>query len=216
LQDTKKKLDWRQEEQRRQREAAERANFEQNMEGWLGGAQEVKDKITAKYDRQQWLREQKIEKRNEEKRVNKILRDEMRTVAEQRLLEEERLELARKHESALEMQREAVARHAMSMNEEEQCAIDLFWGIPTAKEKQRRLDEFLRRQFEKRIKDQRAMMVAVGGQISVSKTVAAEVPEILGLELFRVRTLNLTGKEQSDDPLGKKRRPIGQRPCMNK
>ena len=45
---------------------------------------------SCRYDRQLWLRNQKIEKRNEEKRVNKLLREEMRKQAEDRLLEEEK------------------------------------------------------------------------------------------------------------------------------
>ena len=84
-------------------------------------------------------------------------------------------------------------------------------GIPTAKEKERRLEEFLRRQFEARIRDKRAMMVAVGGEISVSKGIALDVPRILGLEKFRIKTLAVSGMEQSDDPMGKRRRPVGQR-----
>jgi hypothetical protein len=52
LQETKEKLDWRRDEQERQRKAAERANFEANLGVWLDGAQEVKDKIEAKYARE--------------------------------------------------------------------------------------------------------------------------------------------------------------------
>ena len=74
-----------------------------------------------------------------------------------------------------------------------------------------RLAEFLRRQFEARIRDRRAMMIAVGGEISVDKNVAVKVPDLLGLPQFRIKTLNNTGQELSDDPLGLRRRPIGQR-----
>jgi len=214
LAETRKKLDWRKAETKRQREAAERANFEANKAGWLEGAQEVKDKITAKYDRQLWLREAKIEKRNQEKILNKIRREEMRSRAEARLLEDERREVERKHAEALEVRREVACRFEMSLHEEDQCSIDRFWGLPTAKEKARRLEEFLRRQLEKRIRDQRAMMVAVGGEISVSKAVAKGVGAILGLEDCHIRTLHLTGIQRSEDPLGNRRRPIGQRECL--
>ena len=77
LQEAKEKLDWRKEEQRRQREAAERANFEGNLKTWLEGAQEVTDKINAKYQRQAWLRQKKIEAREEQKRLDKIARSKM-------------------------------------------------------------------------------------------------------------------------------------------
>ena len=75
----------------------------------------------------------------------------------------------------------------------------------------RRLAEFLRKKFEARIRDRRAMMVAVGGEISVDKGVAVKVPKLLNLPLFRIKTLNITGQELSDDPMGIRRRPIGQR-----
>ena len=74
-----------------------------------------------------------------------------------------------------------------------------------------RLEEMRRRLFEARIRDKRAMMVAVGGEISVAKNVALDVPETLGLPQYRIKTLILSGKDLSDDPLGKRRRPIGQR-----
>ena len=54
-------------------------------------------------------------------------------------------------------------------------------------------------------------MIAVGGEISVDKNVAVKVPDLLGLPQFRIKTLNNTGQELSDDPLGLRRRPIGQR-----
>ena len=41
-------------------------------------------------------------------------------------------------------------RHEMAICEAHQRAIDRFWGIPTAKEKERRLAEFLRRQVRAR------------------------------------------------------------------
>ena len=146
--------------------------------------------------------------------VHKLNREEMRAEAERRNQERARLEQERQREKALEEQAESDARHIMSCCEAEQCAIDRFWGIPTAKEKQRRLEEFLRRQFEIKIRDKRAMMVAVGGEISVSKKVALEVPEVLGMEIFNIATLQITGRELSDDPLGKRRAKVGQRKCM--
>ncbi len=209
--ETKSKLDWRRDEQRRQREAAERQNFEDNMNKWLRDAQEVKDRINAKFDRQKWLRMQKIGKREELKRINHRLREEMRKEAERRELEEARAEHERQQRLIEEETREEKARFMMSVCEAEQRAIDRFWGIPTEREKARRLEEFLRKQFEARVRDKRAMMVAVGGEISVSKNVALDVPEVLGLEKFRIKTLQISGKELCEDPLGKMRRPIGQR-----
>jgi len=211
LQEAKKKLDWRRDEQERQREAAEKANFEENMDRWLEDAQEVKDKIEAKYQRQQWLRQQKIDKRNGRKRLDKILRDKMHKEAEMRRAEDARQELERQHRLAEEEHRQQAERHKMALNEADQRGVDRFWGIPTAKEKERRLEEMRRRLFEARIKDKRAMMVAVGGEISVAKDVALSVPETLGLPQYRIKTLMISGKELSDDPLGKRRRPVGQR-----
>jgi len=211
LQEAKEKLDWRKEEQRRQREAAERANFEGNLKTWLEGAQEVTDKINAKYQRQAWLRQKKIEAREEQKRLDKIARSKMHEDAALRAASDAALEIERQHALAAEEKREMHERHEMAICEAHQRAIDRFWGIPTAKEKERRLAEFLRRQFEARIRDKRAMMVAVGGEIKVSKSVAHTVPEQLNLPLYRIKTLMVSGKELCEDPMGLRRPPIGQR-----
>ena len=55
------------------------------------------------------------------------------------------------------------------------------------------------------------MMVAVGGEIKVSKSVAHTVPEQLNLPLYRIKTLMVSGKELCEDPMGLRRPPIGQR-----
>lgn len=120
-------------------------------------------------------------------------------------------EIERQHALAAEEKKEMHERHEMAICEAHQRAIDRFWGIPTAKEKERRLAEFLRRQFEARIRDKRAMMVAVGGEIKVSKGVAKSVPKQLDLPLYRIKTLMVSGEEMCEDPMGLRRPPIGQR-----
>ena len=104
-----------------------------------------------------------------------------------------------------------MCRFEMGLAESDQRAIDRFWGLPTDSEKKRRLAEFLRKQFELRIRKQRAMMVAVGGKISVGKNFAREVPSILGVEKFRIKTMQVTPQEACEDPLGLRRASLGQR-----
>jgi len=67
--------------------------------------------------------------------------------------------------------------------------VSRFWGLPTDAEKQRRLEDFLRKQFEARIRYQRAMMVAVGGEIATSKAFEKRVPDILRIEKYRITKL---------------------------
>ncbi|GMH85725.1 hypothetical protein TL16_g10323 [Triparma laevis f. inornata] len=182
------------------------------MKGWAEGAQEVTDKINAKYQRQAWLRQKKIEAREEQKRLDKIAREKMHSDAALRAASDAKREIERQHALAAEEKKEMHERHEMAICEAHQRAIDRFWGIPTAKEKERRLAEFLRRQFEARIRDKRAMMVAVGGEIKVSKGVAKSVPKQLDLPLYRIKTLMVSGEEMCEDPMGLRRPPIGQSP----
>ena len=188
--EAKEKLDWRRDEQRRQREASERANFEENLDSWRRASRECLDKINQKYKKQEHLRTKKIEKRDEQKRINRELRNAMRLDAEERAREAAKMEMERQRIKKEEEAREAQCRFDMGLAESDQRAIDRFWGLPTDAEKKRRLEEFLRRQFEARIRDKRAMMVAVGGEISVPKTFAKEVPDILGVEKFRIKTVS--------------------------
>lgn len=127
LKEAKEKLDWRRKEQVRQREAAERANFEENVAKWLEDAQDVKDKVDAKYQRQQWIRQEKIAKRDEKKRIDRMLRQQMHREAEARRKEEARLELERQMRIKEREMREARERHTMALCEADQRAIDRFW-----------------------------------------------------------------------------------------
>jgi len=122
--EAKEKLDWRRDEQRRQREAAERSNFNQNLTKWKADSQEVLDKINQKYKRQQFLRTKKIEKRDKQKMINQELRNEMRLLAERRAQEDARMELERQEWKAAEEAREGDERWEMSLCECDQRAID--------------------------------------------------------------------------------------------
>ena len=208
---TKDKLNWRIAEQKRQRENSERENFTANKTKWLADSQEVMDKIVGKYNQQQYSREQKIQRREELKKENMLARVAMRAESVARSQEEARLEAERQRAKREEELREARERFNLSCSEADQRVVDRFWGIPTEAEKKRRLEEFHRRQFEKRVNAQRAMMVAVGGEISVSSEVALETPDILGIDKRFIRTLNRSTSEMCSDPLGIRSKRLGQR-----
>ena len=211
LSETKAKLDWRKEEQRRQREASERVNFDLNKEKWLVDAQVVQDKITGKYNRQAFIRTEKIKKRDEEKRINNLLRKAMREESDRRYAEAMEAENARMRRKAEEEAVELAERKRMSVAEAEQTYVDRFWGFPTTAEWNRREEERRRREYERRLIDKRAMMAAVGGEISVSKKVALGAADVLGIDIMKMKTMHITPMELASDPLGKRRRPIGQR-----
>lgn len=79
-----------------------------------------------------------IAKREEQRRLDKIAREKMMKDAERRAQEDAMADLERQHFKAAEETRENHERHEMSLCEMHQRSIDRFWGIPTAKEKERR------------------------------------------------------------------------------